>query len=58
MYFRHNLEADLGLHSYFLGINKFADYVSSQIYSIWYILWLYNPYDEYESILLHCVIQK
>ncbi|RWS22538.1 hypothetical protein B4U80_05194 [Leptotrombidium deliense] len=27
---KHNLEADLGLHSYVLGVNKFADLVSTQ----------------------------
>jgi hypothetical protein len=33
----HNLEADLGLHSYTLKINKFADMVQASIWLRWTI---------------------
>jgi hypothetical protein len=33
----HNLEADLGLHSYTLKINQFADMVQTSIWLRWTI---------------------
>ena len=31
---KHNLEADLGLHSYTLGMNKYGDLVRSHLFLI------------------------